>query len=385
MAGAAALKPQDFRTVLARRETVPPAVVLLAGPEPYFKEEALAQLALALEKRAGAALNRVTLDAASTELEGVFATHLSPSLFGGEKLVVLRNFDKARAPERKSFLKSLGQCQFPAGIHLAILSEDMKSAPPELKGPQVMAVAFYVPWKSELLPWIQERLRKAGVQPAPRVPEMLYRMHGKAVPWKSDLEVDIYRLSMSIERLGRHVSGRTGVVVDEAAVTAVLGRGEPPDVFRLVELVGRRDRATAMRELRAFLEEAGESPIGLVALLLDRFDKLIRINAASRSVPPAAWQDVVRRAKAFESATRGDTKKTALAALGACLAGLGERFTSSLGEAKDYQKSALVLQADRYKPSELADRFGALVELDRKLKSGGGDERAEIELFVAGL
>lgn len=383
MAVTSALKPQDFRTLLARPQPLPP-VILLVGPEPYFKEEALGQLADSLQKRAGSEpLNRVVLDSAAVELEGIFATHLTASLFGGEKLVVLRNFDKAKAADRKSFLKSLGQCQFPGSIHLAILSEDIKSAPPELKELKPLVVAFWVPWQSELLAWIGQQLTRRSVRASAGVAPMLYRMHGKAVPWKSDLEVDVHRLAAAIERLGRHVAGRGNVTVDEAVVTAVLGRGEPPDVFRLVELIGRRDRPAAQRAVRHFLEEVGESPLGLIALLLDRFGKLLRLNAAASNLAPSAWQDAVRKAKAVEAASRSDAKRQAGAALASCLTSLGEELQQALQDAKDYQKPSLVLQAERYSPPELVDRLTALVELDRKLKTGAADERAEVELFVA--
>ncbi len=378
-----ALKFADLKLRLTRGQPLAP-VILLAGPEPYFKEEALGLVAAALERQAGGALNRVGVDAASAELEGLPATHFSPSLFGGEKLVVLRGFDKARAAERKSFLKTLGGCHFPPGIHLVILSEEMKSAPAELKGLDAMTVVFYVPWRSELLTWIGKQFTAMGVRCSQELAERLYQLHGKTVPWKADLEVDLFKLAGSIERLARHVQAGKGKTLELETVRQLLGGRAAPDVFGMAELLGQRS-PKALAALRAFLADTGENPIGLVAILLERFEKLLRVRSAAATLPAAVWREILATARASSTAVRGDVKKAQQAELSGLLAGAGEVMAHNVADIKDYQRPTVVLQAGNYTEAELAGALCRLVELDRRLKSGAGDERTEVELFVAQL
>ncbi len=381
---APALKFADLKARLSTGGTLPPLILLL-GPERFFKEEALEFIAKNLQKKSGGDLNRISVDATSSDLEALPATQLSPSLFGGEKLILIRGFDKVRAADRKTFLRTLAECHLAPSIHVVLLSEDMRSAPADLKGCSHQAYLFYVPWKSELIAWIAQRLTARNVTCSRTVLDLLYRLHGKTVPWKTDLEVDVFALAGSVDRLARHATATGGGSVSESDVEQVLGRVAPPDVFHLVDLAGQRRRPQVVRATRVFLQDSGENAIGLVALLLARFEKLIQLRAAATESRRGVWEKTLRQAQEIDRAVRFPQRRAAMANLAEHLESTGGELARVASELKEYQRSALIQQADRYELTDLKRHFGDLVRIDALLKSGGGDDRAEVEGFMARL
>ena len=126
-------------------------------------------------------------------------------------------------------------------------------------------IELFVRPKDGALPsWIERRTRDKGGSLSPGVASMLTMLVGR----------DLRMLDQEIEKLLLYADGRP---VSKEDVQLLVSRAREPDIFALVDSVGRRQIAQALRLFHQFLEEH-ESPLYILAMLARQIRILIQLT-----------------------------------------------------------------------------------------------------------
>ena len=121
--------------------------------------------------------------------------------------------------------------------------------------------------------WIEKRAQKHGGEIERRAAARLAELVGG----------DLRRLDAEIQKLVTYVNAARPIT--EQDVTRLAPASIEANVFELVDALGRRDGARAMRELHRLLD-LGENALGLLAMIVRQFRLLIQVEELQeRSLP----------------------------------------------------------------------------------------------------
>ena len=190
--------------------------------------------------------------------------------------------------------------------------------------------------KARTLPrWIEKRVRKHGGEIEPRA-----AAHLAAV-----VDDDLRLLDQEIVKLVTYTNAERAIVRED--VDAVVPYAQAAIVFDLVDALGRRDGRTAAQTLHRLLD-AGEHPLGLLAMIVRQFRLLIQVNEqkAERATP----RDIAQALNLHPFPAR-----------------------------------KLYNQATHFTAAQLETVYRHLLDTDVAIKSGEIDPEAALDLLVAGL
>ena len=190
---------------------------------------------------------------------------------------------KARAatgPDPRAFAQALADHarRLPETTDLVVLTDEQI----EMGSPLLDAAArygkarlFLPPKGAQLETWLSKRAQALGVRLTPDAARLLADAVG------SDLRV----LASEVDKLATYV-GAQGVI-SPAEVKLLTPTTHQARVFDLTDALARRDRARALGLLHELLD-AGESPLGIVALTAHQTRSLLQVKAlAQRGLRPA--------------------------------------------------------------------------------------------------
>jgi len=194
---------------------------------------------------------------------------------------------------------------------------------------------FDAPEARTLPRWVEKRVRKHGGEIEPRA-----AAHLAAV-----VEDDLRLLDQEIVKLVTYTNAERAIVRED--VDAVVPYAQAAIVFDLVDALGRRDGRTAAQTLHRLLD-AGEHPLGLLAMIVRQFRLLIQVNElkAERATP----RDIAQALNLHPFPAR-----------------------------------KLYNQATHFTAAQLETVYRHLLDTDVAIKSGEIDPEAALDLLVAGL
>ncbi|MDR6861707.1 DNA polymerase III subunit delta [Phycicoccus sp. 3266] len=268
--------------------SVPP-LVLIAGPEGVLAERALASTLEEL-KATAPDLEVVRLAAATYEA-GSIGIHASPSLFGGEKCLVVEDLDEAPDELQEDLLAFLAAPEPDVTLVVThksgqrgkkVLDTLKKSKARVLDAPAIKTDRD----KSE---FATHEFRRAGRKVTPDAVRALIEAVGK----------DVRELAAACSQL---VADTTGVV-DEELVARYHGGKVEATGFRVADAAVAGQTGEALRLLRHAIA-TGVDPVPIVAVLAQQLRQLVKVGAAgrgrsadvARELGMAPWQvDKARR------------------------------------------------------------------------------------------
>ena len=200
-------------------------------------------------------------------------------------------------------------------------------------------VKRFDPPDAKALPrWIEKRVRKYGGAIEPQATRQLAAVVG----------TDLRLLDQEIAKLVTYTQSPTGgQAITIADIEAVVPYAQAAVVFDLVDALGRRDGRTAAQTLHRLLD-AGEHPLGLLAMIVRQFRLLIQ----------------VKELKA-ERATPHDIAKTL--------------------RLHPFPARKLHTQATHFTAAQLEAVYRHLLDTDIAIKTGKIDPEVALDLLVAGL
>lgn len=278
-----------MRVTVTPQRTVPP-LVLITGPESILAERALASVVSELRVTAPD-LEVVRLQAATYEA-GSLGVHASPSLFGGEKAMVVLDLDEAPDELQTDLLAFLAAPE--PDITLVVTHKSGQRGKKVLdtlkKGGARVVEAPAIKSDRDKSDFAMHEFRAARRRASPEAVRALIEAVGK----------DLRELAAACQQL---ISDTTGVI-DEVLVEKYHGGKVEATGFRVADAAIAGNSGEALRLLRHAIA-TGVDPVPIVAVLAQQLRQLVRVGFAgrgrsadvARDLGMAPWQvDKARRA-----------------------------------------------------------------------------------------
>jgi len=244
-----------------------PPLVLIAGPEAVIAERALASTLE--ELRVTAPDLEVVRLAATTYEPGSLGVHASPSLFGGEKALVVEDLDEATDELQEDLLAFLAAPEPDITLVVThkygqrgrkVLDTLRKSQARVLEAPAIKTDRD----KSD---FAMHEFRRAGRKATPDAVRALIEAVGK----------DVRELAAACHQL---VADTTGTI-DEGLVAKYHGGKVEATGFRVADAAVAGQAGEALRLLRHAIA-TGVDPVPIVAVLAQQLRQLVKVGAAGR-------------------------------------------------------------------------------------------------------
>jgi len=244
---------------------------LFSGPEQHLKREALARLRA--EARAGGEGEEPSwegLDGSSATAREVLNRSQTGALFGGARVIVVREAERMDGEEQEALAKGVGA--LPPGVTVVLATAEAgdrgrrRSIRAGLRRAIDKAgrvVEFRALNVREAAAWAVMRAKELGKKLAPAAAQKLVEQ--KVGTGLGDLEMEIEKLAMFVGE------GDTIMVAHVDEVTPQLVEEH---IFRLMDAVGRREAGRAVAILRGLLADKREEP-GRIVWQLSQTIRLI--------------------------------------------------------------------------------------------------------------
>lgn len=339
-------------TQLARtlKKDRPASTYLVAGEEQSLVDRALALISSRILAEAGSSDFALTrLDGRSCSAAEVEAAARTASLFGGRRLVVLRDAQLLRPKEQDKLVVYLK-----APVPTTSLVVVVRGADPATRDPkQAKAAKAAKKFKKA----VEAGKGLVVTCPRPKARD-LPRLAEQALS-EADLGADRDGLYALVEAIGEDLGALWQAVeklrlykggqgqVSARDVADVVADTRTQSVFELTDAVAEGDLVKALKGVRRLVRD-GESPLAVLGHLVRHFRNLARVQAlASRGQPV----DAIRQA---------------------------------LGLHPFVVKKSLQ-QSRRFKPAGLTQRLKLLAEADLALKGGGLPDPLALEVLIRSL
>lgn len=307
--------------------TVPP-LVLISGPEAVIADRALSTTLD--ELRASAPELEVIRLAAETYEAGALGMHASPSLFGGEKCIVVQDLDEAPDELQEDLLAFLAAPD--AEVTLVVTHKSGqrgKKVLDLLKKSQARVLeAPAIKTDRDKTDFAMHEFRRAGRRVTPDAVRALIEAIGK----------DVRELASACQQL---VADTTGTI-DEDLVARYHGGKVEATGFKVADAAVAGNAGEALRLLRHAIA-TGVDPVPIVAVLAQQLRQLVKVGAAGRGRSADVARDLGMAPWQVDKARRG-------------LSGWG--------------------------PEGLADAIQAVANADFEVKGGGRDPVYAVERAV---
>ena len=283
--------------------TTPPVVYLLHGEDDQAIGVFLSQLTAKLGDATTAEMNTTRMDSKGLSLAALRAASLTAPFLARRRLVLLDGFlsglstrkgksaeaapdepDSASgsASERKELLKEFLNFlpQLPATTALVLMERHSLPATHAVlkwaeEHPALVYVRAFVPPKGSALPgWIVARAKAEGGEFTPQAAQMLASVVGD----------DLRLLAQEIVKLLTHANFSRPVTPEDIA--ALTPESMVTSIFDLVDSIGSRDGARAMRLLRKTMEQGNVG--GVFAMIIRQFRFILLAREALDDGTPAA-------------------------------------------------------------------------------------------------
>lgn len=256
---------RDFERRLASGELR--RIYYFHGEENFLQEKAAEMLEKALSSEV---TEKCVFYGTSFDLNDFLSAAGSPPLFGGSRLIIVKEANKIKADVKKNLtaiLKKVAGTFIESSYILFINPAKVSRANmDELRfftEDAGDAVNFYPPYRDELRGIISGMLDERGMRMAPDDADYLAGITGGG----------LFDVKNEIEKLSLFAGGNAAVTRKE--IDECSGGTPAEDVFRLADSIIAKDRKTSLRMLEALIGE-GEEPAALLGRLSYSFMRVMK-------------------------------------------------------------------------------------------------------------
>ncbi|MBN1945195.1 MAG: DNA polymerase III subunit delta [Bradymonadales bacterium] len=326
---------RELFRALARGEP-PAAIYLLFGEETFLVEEAIKAIVAAVLPDGVDELSYQVLDGAEVSGATVRQSLETLSLFGGRRLIHVRNIGGMSATEQEALRSYLSR---PAEQTYLLMSDrsvdNRKSFFKAVSGSAHAESIEFKPLRPQELPsWVERRARAKGLSGIDS--ELAHLVAELTGP-------DLASMDGALDKLGLYFANRGGVVT-RRVIEEALDDTRLRNVFELTRQLGECDLPGSMATLGQMLDR-GESAIGITAMIARHFRIVWRI-----------WEGKERGLKGHALAQH---------------AGCHPMFM------REYERDA-----GRFEPFRLGEVFRAIYRAERGLKSSRLRDRLLVDSLI---
>ncbi len=300
--------------------------VLLSGMEQQLKRDLIQRIKQEAEGvMPGEQPSWEVLDGASATARDVLARSQTGALFGGARVVLIREADRLDEDEQKALAKAVGP--LPEGVAVVLVTgESRERRPRDVRAPLRNAIAkdglvIECPAMKggAAIAWVTAQVKARGKTIEPAAAHRLV---------EQKVGTGLGGLEAEVEKLALYVGERKAITVSE--VEEMTPRLLEEDVFRLLDAVGKGEPGRAVAILRGLLREKRGSPGMILWQLAQSLRELWQVKLLSeRGWRPG--QEVDEESKAL---LPQDPRKNALARLTGNRAWLLLRLAEQVGAMK---------------------------------------------------
>jgi DNA polymerase III subunit delta len=281
----------------------PPAVALLAGPEPFLLDDGVSRVTRGLFPDGGdLSLSREVLEARDAGVDGIVHAALTLPWMGSHRLVVAKGVDElgARAGDA---LAAYCRAPNPSTVLVLLAAQALAATHWLAKAiPRELAIAISAPAGGQLVAWLRARARTDGLELTDEAATLLVELVGD----------DLTHLRGELEKAAL-AGGADNRRIGPAEVRAVVGETRARHVFDLTRALVDRDRGAALTLLGSLLG-GGEEPFALLGMLSREARAIWRAADGLRAGlpeaeiarglgrPPAAAAAMIGRARGLDPA-----------------------------------------------------------------------------------
>ena len=339
--------------------------VLLTGREQQLKRELLAQVRQEAEAAsAGEEPSWEVLDGPSATASDVRARSQTGALFGGARVVVIREADRMDEEVQKDLAKAVGP--LPAGVAVVLVTgesrgrqqREVRAALKNAITKEGLVIECPAMERGAAVAWVIAQAKARGKTMERTAARKLVEQ--KVGTGLGELEAEVEKLAL--------FAGE-GKTITAAQVDEVTPRLLEEDVFRLLDAVGREEPGHAVAILRGLLQEKRGSPGMIFWQLAQSLRELWQVKLLT----DRGWKPGEEVDEETEALLPQDPRKNALARLKGRRAWLIPR---------------LAKQAGTTTWAQLTQAVEALRGCDLAMKGIGGkvrDEGTALELLVVQL
>ena len=267
-----------------------PHLVLISGPEAVIADRALSTTLD--ELRASAPDLEVIRLAAETYEAGALGMHASPSLFGGEKCIVVQDLDEAPDELQEDLLAFLAAPDPEVTLVVThksgqrgkkVLDTLKKSQARVLEAPAIKS-------DRDKTDFAMHEFRAAGRRATPDAVRALIEAIGK----------DVRELASACQQL---VADTTGTI-DEDLVAKYHGGKVEATGFKVADAAVAGNAGEALRLLRHAIA-TGVDPVPIVAVLAQQLRQLVKVGSAGRGRSADVARDLGMAPWQVDKARRG--------------------------------------------------------------------------------
>jgi DNA polymerase-3 subunit delta len=317
------------------------------GDDGFSLREEMSALMEKMGDPALAELNTTVLDGRTTDLSEL-ELHCSTAPFlTDRRLVIVEGLLERLSPKGKSqadarFLEGLLAylADLPDTTRLFFVEQTRLSPRNPVRklateSPMGHAKTFVAPSGTQLVQWVQRRVRQLGGQIERSAAEALCAYVGN----------DLYQLRQECEKLVAYTNGERPI--QEQDIRLLTPHARSASIFDLVDALGRRDGETASRICHELLD-MGEHPLALLGMIARQFRLMIQVKELA---PTMARPEAIAR---------------------------------ELGQ-NPYPIKKILSQSQNYSLAQLRTVYHKLLDTDVEIKTGQANDVLALDMLIAGL
>ncbi len=324
------MKADAFRKEI-QQGRVPP-VCLLYGEETLLVREMLDLISTKLFAGSDPSMGHEVFYGAESDASTIMQSARTVPLFGGTKLVIVKEIDRMPDTEKERFLDYIKDPVRETCLVMTSVKPDMRKRFFAQLQKQWPSIQFYHPYdEDQTEKWIRSYLKQKGYRIDDEGVRFLYEAHGR------ELQV----LQNELQKLMLY-KGSPGEI-EASEVAEISGHSREFNPFELAEAVGDKDLGNALKILSRLVEE-GMPPLLILSALAAKFRKI--------------W-----RGKELEEEGLTDQE---------ILRNLNVRF----------HEKRFLRQLHGFQEQEIARHYLQLIAIDESVKSGSSRHQIWIETMI---
>ncbi len=288
---------EELEAELNRRQFHPVYVVL--GPEEYLSREALALLKRKILPPDAFAFNYAEFSALESSAREVIEAAQTYPMMSPRRLVLMTNLERSDAVDQDLLLSYLENPSTRSVLILAAADLDRRTALYRQLREKACVAAFPKLKGPSLKRWTENFLRREGYRISSASLEKFVDLAGE------DLQSTVNELEKLLIYAGKERS------IPESAVNDLIISSRQHTIFELTEVLGRRDRSSALRQLGSLLD-SGEEALVIVTMMARHFRQILiakdlleqgksaRDAAAAAQVPTFVQDAFMRSVRAID-------------------------------------------------------------------------------------
>ncbi len=274
-------------------------------------------------------------DDEASRLYGALADLVSPSLFGGASVLVIRRAEALSTASEDAVLAIVPRLDERARLVLVAKGLDQRRRLHATWAKGGAAVAFQRPEPRAVPAWVTTLARERGHAIAPGTVERLLERTG----------TDLARVDDELEKLS--VSIGPNAAIERPQVDSLVAATRAHAIEELADRLARRDLSGAIRSLRGLLA-SGEPPLRIVAFLASNLRRALHVcELLAAGVPEAQVAGRLGMPPWLVSRQASRGSPEALEAALAALAELDVALKSSRPEAAAFETAVLAIAGPR--------------------------------------